>query len=231
MRKIFAVTILLVLFASGCRNSSGTRESAEPVKKIDARQFFKDSVERVEKLCLECTPDAEMLYVNYIFTDIDGDGVEEMYLKENESGKTWLFCCGGGYVELIANEDEEHFVLSNLVNIVRMDGHFPSGYTVIRYFELDNSHVTGPDFMESGEMNLETGEPDLHFCPALEPDGTYPEEKTRPFFAKLDKLLESNGWTQFKNEFEGFRYTPLGFLNGKIGEEPDPSEMEDTVEE
>jgi len=34
--------------------------------------------------------------------------------------------------------------------------------------------------MEAGQIDWETGEPDMKFCVAGRPDEPYPEEKTRP---------------------------------------------------
>lgn len=232
MNKILATALALALLAAGCKTSQNQTpqqpEQKTEAKKIDAEQFFKDSVKRVEQLILECNPDADLLYTNYIFLDIDNDGIQEMYLKEDYSENAWLFCCGSGNVELIADQDNEHSKLTYCGNIIRMDIHFPSGYTVLRFFELQNSHVVGPDFMECGEMDFETGEPKMQFFVAGNHNTSYPEEKTRPFYEKLDKMLENDGWHLIPNGIEDSRFTPLGFLNGMIGDEPDPSEMEDS---
>lgn len=226
MNKIIAIAIALTLLAAACKTSQNTDQTETQAKKIDAEQLFKDSVKRVEQLILECTPDADLFYTNYVFLDIDNDGIQEMYLKEENSSNAWIFCCGSGNVELIADQDEEHSKLTYCGNIIRMDIHFPSGYTVLRFFELQNSHVVGPDFMECGQMDFETGEPKMQFFVAGNNNTSYPEEKTRPFYEKLYKMLENDGWHFIQNGIEDSRFTPLGFLNGMIGEEPDPSEME-----
>mgnify|MGYP007069864150 CR=1 FL=1 len=237
MKQLFISALLIALLAAGC-NSNGNRQAPDQAtqkteiqdteaRKIDAEQFFKDSINRVDQLIKECTPEANLLYVNYIFTDIDNDGVEEMYLKENMTENEWLFCCGAGYVELVAYHDD-HFELFRSGNYISMSGHFPSGFAVDRYYELKDSHVIGPDFMEVGQMNWETGVPDMHFCVADHPDSPYPGEKAGPFMEKLQKHLENSGWEALDTGIEGYMYTPFGFLNGMIGEEPDPEEMEDT---
>jgi hypothetical protein len=226
MNKIIAIAIAFTLLAAACKTSQNTDQTETQAKEIDAEQLFKDSVKRVEQLILECTPDADLFYTNYVFLDIDNDGIQEMYLKEENSSNAWIFCCGSGNVELIADQDEEHSKLTYCGNIIRMDIHFPSGYTVLRFFELQNSHVVGPDFMECGQMDFETGEPKMQFFVAGNNNTSYPEEKTRPFYEKLDKMLENDGWHFIQNGIEDSRFTPLGFLNGMIGEEPDPSEME-----
>ena len=225
MNRLLAIAIAVCFFAAGCKNEN--TQTQPEAKKIDAEQLFKDSIKRVEQLILECNPDADLLYTNYVFLDIDKDGINEMYLKEENSGNGWLLCCGSGNVELIADEDDEHSDLSYCCNIIRMDVHFPSGYTVLRFFELQDSQVVGPDFMECGEMDMDTGEPKMQFCVAENPNKPYPEEKTRPFYEKLDKILENDGWHFIQNGIENSKFQPLGFLNGKIGEEPDPSETEE----
>ena len=118
MNKILAITLFLSILATGCK--SGQKESPkEDIKACsitDARQFYKDNTDKIEELCQEWEPNADLELALYTFIDIDNDGLEEMYIKESNEGYGWLLCCGSDSVEMITSEDR-NFRMTSLVRL------------------------------------------------------------------------------------------------------------------
>ena len=224
MRKIFVIALLFAFFASACKDP-GSTVTPEPEKKTDARQFFKDNADRLSELCSEWEPDADLLYTHYAFIDLDSDGIEELYISQDEeSPYGWLLCCGGDSLQMITTEDQ-NFHISHLGNIVEMSGMFPSGTAYTKYFEIENSKVIGPEFMGKGQKDFITDELILNFYYVDNDDVPYPVDKTKPFKDKVMKLRTSGkSWIPFK-EVE-LEEDPLGVFLGKMpAEDPDPEDM------
>ena len=199
MKKIIAIAVLLCFFASGCKNNAETTVTAEPEKKTDARQFYKDNALKISELCDEWEPNAEFFYTHYAFIDLDSDGIEELYISQDDSSYGWLLCCGGDSLQMITTEDE-NFHISYLGNIVEMSGMFPSGDAYTKYFEIENSRVIGPDFMEKGQKDFSTDELILNYFYVNDVDTPYPVEKTQPFKDKVSKLrIGGKSWIPFKD--------------------------------
>ncbi|MBR6466090.1 MAG: hypothetical protein IKS82_06605, partial [Bacteroidales bacterium] len=89
MKKIFAIAILIAFFAAGCKDPGNT-VTPEPEKKTDARQFYKDNALKISELCDEWEPNAEFFYTHYAFIDLDSDGIEELYISQDDSPYGWL---------------------------------------------------------------------------------------------------------------------------------------------
>ena len=228
MRKLFAIAILLALFAGGCRNKPVVVPTPQPEKKTDARQFYKDNADKITKLCVEWEPNADFYYTHYALIDLDSDGIEELYISQDDSPYGWLLCCGGDSLQVITSEDE-NFHISYLGNIVEMSGMFPSGAAFTKYFDIENSRVSGPDFMGKGQKDFITNELIINFYYLNDDDVPYPVEKTKPFKDKVTKLRTSGKtWIPFKDiELEE---NPLGVFLGFYSLE-DPDEGFWTTEE
>lgn len=225
MKKIAAITLFLALFVAGCRNQPVVQQTPEPEKKTDARQFYKDNADKISQLCDEWEPNAEFFYTHYAFIDLDSDGIEELYISQDNSPYGWLLCCGGDSLQMITTEDE-NFHISYLGNIVEMSGMFPSGAAYTKYFEIENSKVTGPDFMGKGQKDFITNELILNFYYVNDDDVPYPVEKTKPFKDKVTKLRTSGkSWIPFKDI--QLEENPLAMFFGYMSpEDADPDEME-----
>lgn len=213
MKKIIAIAFILAFFTAACKNSGNT-VTTEPEKKIDARQFFKDNAERIGELCKEWEPDADLPSTHYALIDLDSDGIEELYISQDDSPYGWLLCCGGDSLQMITSEDP-NFHFSYIGNIVEMSGTFPSGEVYTKYFEIENSRVIGPEFMGKGQKDFFTGELILQFYYVDNPDTPYPVEKTKPFSSKVTNMrIKGNSWTAFKDiELE---QDPLRMFFGEV---------------
>ena len=224
MKKIFAIAILIAFFAAGCKDPGNT-VTPEPEKKTDARQFYKDNAYKISELCDEWEPNAEFFYTHYAFIDLDSDGIEELYISQDDSPYGWLLCCGGDSLQMITTEDE-NFHISYLGNIVEMSGMFPSGAAYTKYFEIENSRVTGPDFMGKGQKDFITDELIINFYYVNDDDVPYPVEKTKPFKDKVIKLRTSGkSWIPFKDI--QLEEDPLAMFFGFMSpEDADPNEMD-----
>ena len=225
MRKLISITILLALFAGGCRNKPVVEQTPQPEKKTDARQFYKDNADKITKLCEEWEPNAEFFYTHYAFIDLDSDGIEELYISQDDSPYGWLLCCGGDSLQIITAEDE-NFHISYLGNIVEMSGMFPSGAAYTKYFEIENSRVTGPDFMGKGQKDFITDGLIINYYYVNDDDVPYPVEKTKPFKDKVTKLRTSGkSWIHLKDI--QLEENPLAMFFGFMSpEDADPDEME-----
>ena len=218
MNKILAITLFLSILATGCK--SGQKESPKDDLKAcsitDARQFYKDNTDKIEELCQEWEPNADLELALYTFIDIDNDGLEEMYIKESNEGYGWLLCCGSDSVEMITSEDR-NFRISCIGNIVNMRGMFPSGSAFSKYFELKGSRVIGPDFMEEGEYDFQKDTLVMSYVPV---DGDKPVQKEdiAKFFGKLEKLMKNDLWYDL-NSISEEQFDMLGRLSGRILEE------------
>ena len=224
MKKIFAIAILIAFFAAGCKDPGNT-VTPEPEKKTDARQFYKDNAYKISELCDEWEPNAEFFYTHYAFIDLDSDGIEELYISQDDSPYGWLLCCGGDSLQMITTEDE-NFHISYLGNIVEMSGMFPSGAAYTKYFEIENSRVIGPDFMGKGQKDFITDELIINFYYVNDDDVPYPVEKTKPFKDKVIKLRTSGkSWIPFKDI--QLEEDPLAMFFGFMSpEDADPNEMD-----
>lgn len=213
MKRILIAMALIFAFAA-CKNT----ETQAPVKKVDAQKFFKDNIAKVEDLCMEerASDDAEILGASYIYIDIDKDGVDELYIRDEASDSGWLFCCGADSIQFVASENYKlHF--SQLGNIIMLSGSAGTGTFYSAYYEIENSICTGPDFFELNEFVWGTEDSTRTvYHPVTDFDGDYPEEKTRPFFAKVKEFEKTSEWKLLS---EGLSFKPLWELDGKVPED------------
>lgn len=214
MKKILIIAAAMVFALASCKNA----ETETPAKKVDAQKFFKENIEKVETLCMEerASDDAELFGSSYTYLDIDKDGVDELYIRDEASDSGWLLCCGADSVQLVAAENYK-LHLSQLGNILMLSGSAGTGTLYAGYYEIVNSWCVGPDFFELNEFVWGTEDSTRTvFHPVTDFDGDYPEEKTRPFFEKVEQLKKTTDWEILK---EGKQFKPLWELDGKVPED------------
>ena len=213
MKKILIIAAAVLSLAS-CKNA----QTETPAKKVDAQKFFKDNIAKVEDLCMEerASDEADVFGASYTYIDIDKDGVDELYIRDDASDSGWLLCCGADSVQLVASENYKlHF--SQLGNIVMLSGSAGTGTFYSGYYEIVNSSCIGPDFFELEEFVWGTEDSTrTTFHPVTNFDGEYPEENTRPFFKKVEQLKKTSDWELLN---EGKEFKPLWELDGKIPED------------
>lgn len=225
MKKILAAAIVFTLLAAACKTGQNTDQTETQAKKIDARQYCKDNADKIVQLCTEWEPNADFLYTHYAFIDLDSDGVEELYISEDDSPYGWLLCFGADSAEVITSSDP-NFHVSYIGNLVQMSGMFPSLSAFTKYYEINGSKVTGPDFMGRGQMDPITGQLIIKYYYLNDENTLYPLDKTKSFSDKVNKLrLMGNSWRDFKGiELEE---DPFGVFIGKMpAEDADPAEAE-----
>ena len=149
MKKIFVIAMAAVFAFAACKNT----EAPAPVKKVDAQKFFKENIEKVETICMEerASDEADLFGASYTYLDIDNDGVDELYIRDDVSDSGWLLCCGADSIQLVAAENYKlHF--SQLGNIIMLSGSAGTGTFYSAYYEIVNSSCAGPDFFELNEF-------------------------------------------------------------------------------
>ncbi len=214
MKKYLIIAAAIVFALASCKNT----ETQAPVKKVDAQKFFKENIEKAEALCMEerASDEAELFGASYIYIDIDNDGVDELYIRDDASDSGWLLCCGADSIQLVAAENYKlHF--SQLGNIIMLSGSAGTGTFYSAYYEIVNSSCAGPDFFELNEFVWGTEDSTRTvYHPVTDFDGEYPEEKTRPFFHKVDELKKTTDWALLN---EGKTFKPIWELDGKVPED------------
>jgi hypothetical protein len=214
MKKYLIIAAAVALALSGCKNTP----AETPVKKVDAQKFFKENIEKVEALCMEerASDEAEFFGASYTYVDIDKDGVDELYVRDEVSDSGWLLCCGADTLQLVAAENYK-LHLSQLGNILMLSGSAGTGAFYSGYYEIVNSSCVGPDFFELDEFVWGTEDSTATiYHPITDFDGDYPEEKTRPFFEKVNELKKTTDWELLN---EGRIFKPIWELNGKVPED------------
>ena len=222
MKNTLIIAAAIVFALAGCRNNVNETSASNPaeksVKKVDAQKFFKENIAKAEQLCMDerVSDVADVFGALYTFLDIDNDGVDELYIRDDASDSGWLLCCGADSVQLVAAENYK-LHLSQLGNILMLSGSAGTGTFYTAYYEIVNSSCVGPDFFELNEFVWGT-EDSIRtvFHPVSDFDGDYPEEKTRPFFQKVEELKKTKDWALLN---EGKTFKPLYELDGKVPED------------
>ncbi|MBQ6310539.1 MAG: hypothetical protein IJK74_03215 [Bacteroidales bacterium] len=214
MKKYFVFAMAIVFALTACKNNT----TETPAKKIDSKQFFKENIAKVEQLCKEeaAQDDYDLDMASYVFYDIDSDGIDELYIRDSLADCGWLFCCGADSLQFVTSENYKlHF--SQLGNIIMLSGSAGTGTFYSAYYEIENSVCTGPDFFELNEFVWGSEDSTRTvYHPVTDFDGDYPEEKTRPFFAKVKEFEKTSEWNILS---EGKEFKPLYELTGRVPED------------
>lgn len=183
-------------------NGKAFEKASASADKFSAKDFYASRITEMEKIWQENDAmeafEQEILPTECLLIDIDGDGVEELYLynKANEEGA--LFCCGGEQLNLITHNTFKEYISVD-GNKVKCGGSAGTGAVFYSGYLLRNSRVV-EDFSYS---ESHWGDADGNEQEEIEYSGANEEEReyTRQFFKILNhpQTLEELGeWFDYQ---------------------------------
>ncbi len=213
MKNFSILFIAAILCLSACNNNN-----TQPPKPKPSIHIFTHNIDKVEQLCnQEASQDIyDLSGAGYAYIDIDSDGIEELYIRDEAADCGWLLCCGADSIQFIASENYKlHF--SKLGNIVMLSGSAGTGCFYTKYFQIENSIYVGPDFYELDEYVFSGDTTKTSYYSTKEDDVLLSEDKVKPFMELISKI--KNNGEEWELLTENLQFKPFYELTGKVPED------------